>query len=337
MRQIVLSRRPQGKPLPNDFAIEHVTLDSPAAGEVLVKNLWLSVDPYMRLSMSGPEGLHGLTALGSVPAGGAVGRVTETNSPLLVKGDLVTTATLGWRDAYVAPAEQLSRVAAETKNVQRYLGLYGLTGITAYAGVRHVLKPRPGEVILISGAAGAVGSVAAQLARLDGAYVVATAGTDEKGRWLQQELGVDAFINYRSDDVRARLAQIAPGGLDMFFDNVGGAQLEIAIDAMKPKGRLALCGAIGLYDTANYRSGPANLFAAIEKHLTLTGFNAGFYFGEAPTIRAEFERLLQAGELKWHETIATGLENTAEIFCGMLRGENIGKTLVKLADDGDLG
>ena len=160
--------------------------------------------------------------------------------------------------------------------------------------------------------------------------VIGTAGTDEKGRWLQDALGIQGFINYRTEDVRARLAQLAPHGIDLFFDNVGGEQLEIAIDAMKPKGHIALCGAIAQYDTDNYRSGPANLFAAIEKHLTVTGFNAGFYYGGAAGIRAELAGLLCSGQLVWHETIADGLARMPELFCSMLGGGNIGKALIKL-------
>lgn len=333
--EIVLTRRPSGRPTPDDFAMRRVELAPPAVGEVVVRNLWLSVDPYMRLTLSGPKGLHGLTPIGAIPAGGAVGRVVATNSPMFSEGDIVVTLAFGWRDAYVAPATQLALTEPGTGEVQRHLGLYGLTGITAFAGVRRVLKPGPGDVLLVSGAAGAVGCIAAQLARLDGAFVIGTAGTDEKGRWLQDALGIQGFINYRTEDVRARLAQLAPHGIDLFFDNVGGEQLEIAIDAMKPRGHIALCGAIAQYDTDNYRSGPANLFAAIEKHLTVTGFNAGFYYGGAAEIRAELAGLVRSGQLVWQETIADGLASMPELFCNMLGGGNIGKALIKLDHERD--
>lgn len=329
-RQVVLARRPQISPSAQDFTIREATLAAPAEGEVLVRNLWLSLDPYMRLFMSDQGGLHGSVALGEPMPGGAIGEVIESRSAALPVGSHVVSVAHGWRDQYVAPAEKLQSVTAAAGPLHRYLGLYGLTGVTAWGGIRGVLKPQPGETLFINGAAGAVGSVAVQMARRAGARVIASAGSDEKGAWLTGTLGADSFINYRSEDVRARLGELAPDGLDMMFDNVGGEQLEIGIDAMKPKGRIALCGAIALYDSDNYRAGPRNLFAIIEKHVSLTGFNAGFYFAEAPKIIAEFAAAEAEGALIDEVTIEEGLEAMPDAFVAMLGGANRGKMLVKL-------
>ncbi|MGI9360122.1 MAG: NADP-dependent oxidoreductase [Parasphingorhabdus sp.] len=331
-RKIVLAKRPASVISADDFQMVSETLGRPGDGEVLVRNLWMSVDPYMRLYLGEQNGLHASLPIGEVLTGGAVGQVVESQSSDLPCGSFVISSTMGWREHYIAPAEMLTALAADFGPLQRYLGIYGLTGITAFAGIRHVLKPRSGETLFVSGAAGAVGSVAVQLGKIAGARVIGTAGSDEKGRWLTESLGVDAFINYRTEDVASRLAELAPEGLDMVFDNVGGAQLEITIDAMKPKGRIALCGAIAQYEDDNYRAGPANLFATIEKHISITGFNAGFYYDRAPEIISELSGLIDSGRLIWQETIVEGLESAPVAFADMLGGANKGKMLVKLGE-----
>ncbi|QIQ87051.1 NADP-dependent oxidoreductase [Erythrobacter sp.] len=328
-RQIVLAARPQGVPQTADFRIEDAPLAEPGEGEVLVRNLWLSVDPYMRIAMGEEGSLHGTVPLGDPISGGAVGEVIASRAEALPKGSFVMSRAHGWREAYVVPAADLVPVDPATGPVQRHLGLYGLTGITAWGGVRGVLDPQPGETVFVNAAAGAVGSVAVQLAKAAGARVIASAGSAEKGAWLTGALGADQFIDYREEDVAARLAEIAPSGLDAAFDNVGGNQLEILLDAMAPRGRIALCGAIARYDGA-YRAGPANLFAAIEKHVSLTGFNAGFYFDRAGEIISEFAALERAGKLVVAETVAHGLDAMPGAFIDLLAGRSRGKMLVKL-------
>jgi NADPH-dependent curcumin reductase CurA len=331
-RRIVLAKRPANSVCTEDFRLEAATLGSPGEGEALVRNLWMSVDPYMRLYLGAQNGLHSSLPIGQPLTGAAIGEVMESRSSDLPAGSFVISQTMGWREHYVAPVDTLTPLAADPALFQRYLGIYGLTGITAFAGTRHVLDPQPGETLFVSGAAGAVGSVVVQLAKIAGARVIGTAGSDEKGRWLTGTLGADAFINYRREDVASRLAELAPDGLDMVFDNVGGAQLEISIDAMKPKGRIALCGAIAQYEDDNYRAGPANLFAIIEKHISITGFNAGFYYDRAPEIISELSELIASGKIIWEETVVDGLENAPKAFADMLGGANKGKMLVKLGD-----
>ncbi len=335
-RQIVLARRPKGPPHLDDFALRDAALDAPRADEVLVRNLWLSLDPYMRLSMSDQGGLHGTVPLGAPLPGGALGEVIASASADLPVGSLVLSMAHGWRDHYLAPALQLQPLSPAAWPIQRSLGLYGLTGITAWGGIHGVLKPQPGETLFVGAAAGAVGSVAVQLAKRAGARVIACAGSDEKCAWITCTLGADHAINYRRENLGARLDALAPDGLAAAFDNVGGEQLEILIDAMAPHGRIALCGAIALYDGANYRAGPRNLFAAIEKHVSLTGFNAGFYFGEAPRIiadlaAAEAEAEAEAeGALIHEETIVNGLEAMPQGFIDLLAGASRGKMLVRI-------
>ena len=329
-RQVVLARRPTGSPKVADFRIETNELGELGDDEVMVRNHWLSLDPYMRLYMSEQPGLHGSVPLGAPMPGGAVGEVLASRSPALPLGSYVLSLAHGWRDHYIAPASQLQTVSSATAPIQRFLGIYGLTGITAWGGINGVLKPQPGETMFINGAAGAVGSVAVQLARAAGATVIASAGSDAKGKWIIEELGAHRFINYRTEDVRTRLSELAPAGIDMFFDNVGGNQLEVAIDAMRPKGRMALCGAIALYYGNNYRSGPRNMFAIIEKHVSITGFNAGFYFDQAPQIIAEFTQLEANSALVCRETVVDGLNAMPQGFVDLLTGANTGKMLVRL-------
>lgn len=336
-RRIVLEQRPAGAPVPEDFRIESVELPDPGEGEVVVRNHWLSLDPYMRLYMSEQAGVHGSVALGAPLSGGAVGEVVASANPALPVGTRVATRAHGWCDHYVAGSDGLQPIEAGMGPARRHLGLYGLTGITAWGGIHGVLKPEAGETVYINAAAGAVGSVAVQLARIAGATVIASAGSDAKGKWLTGDLGAHHFINYRTEPLRERLAELAPDGIEMMFDNVGGDQLEIAIDAMKARGRMALCGAVSLYDGDNYRAGPRNLFAIIEKHVSVTGFNAGFYFDRAAEIIADYASLIERGVLIDRETIVDGLEAMPLAFADLLAGGNLGKMLVRLegADDGD--
>ena len=329
-RRIVLAARPEGQAEHSDFRIEETPWERPGEGEVRVRNLWLSVDPYMRIAMGATGSIHGTVAPGDPIPGAAIGEVEESRAGSLAPGSLVMTREHGWREAYTAPASALVPLDPQIGPVQRFLGLYGLTGITAWGGIHGVLKPEPGETVFVNAAAGAVGSVALQLARAAGARIIASAGSGAKGEWLTGTLGADHFIDYRARDLGEALAELAPEGIDAAFDNVGGAQLETVIDAMAPRGRIAMCGTIALYDGDNYRAGPANLFAAIEKHLVLTGFNAGFYFDRAGEIIADFARLEKAGNLVVEETIADGLEAMPGAFVDMMAGRSRGKMLVRL-------
>ena len=329
-REVILLERPDGAPQARDFGIKEVQLPPLASGRVRVRNTWLSLDPYMRLYLTGLPGAHPPLQKGETLDGGAVGEVVASEAADLPVGTAVFSSRHGWRDAYVAHASELRALDPGLGPLQYHLGIFGLIGITACAGMEAVLAPEPGQTLFVSGAAGAVGSVAVQLGKLRGAKVIASAGSTEKGRWLTAELGADAFVNYRDDDLGKALRNFAPDGIDLYFDNVGGDHLEAAMESMKVGGRIALCGSIAQYDSDNYRAGPGNFFTAIEKGLTLTGFNAGLYAGQAPGYIAQLAGLLNAGDLIWRETVVDGFDNLVPAFCDLLRGGNTGKMLVRL-------
>jgi NADPH-dependent curcumin reductase CurA len=325
-----LARRPDGAPSPEDFALSEVTLPALRAGQVKVRNAFLSVDPYMRLPMTTLEGVHAPTDIGSELDGGAVGEVIESMDGALPKGSFVFSPLMGWRDLYVADARSVAPVDPNLAPLSAYLGVLGLSGLTAYAGLEYVLQPKGGETIFVSAAAGAVGMVVCQLAARHGCRVIGSTGDPAKEKALKERFGVEATINYRSDDLRAKLKAFAPDGLDMYFDNVGGSHLEAALESMKVHGRMALCGAVELYNSGNYRQGPANFFTAIEKGLTLTGFNIGLFAARRGEMMADLALLLASGGLHGDETVVEGLENTGKAFVDMMRGANLGKMVVRL-------
>ncbi len=330
-REVRLARRPAGAPVAADFAIVETDLPEPTDGEVLVRARVMSVDPYMRLPMTGQAGVHTAMGEGETLHGAVVGVVEASRSESLPVGAWVTHPGRGWREAFVAPARDLTRVDPLAGDPGLYVGLLGLIGVTAWGGVEQVLKPLAGETVFVSGGAGAVGMVACQLAKRRGARVIATAGSDAKAAWLTDEIGVDVGINYRAHASLAdALRAAAPEGLDGMFDNVGGTTLEAAIAVMKPAGRIALCGAIALYNSANYRAGPANFFTVIEKCLELKGFNAGPYYPRAGEIFADLTAMLKSGELVWRETVYEGIEAAPQAFVDLMAGANFGKMLVRL-------
>lgn len=328
-RVIRLARRSEAVVRPDDFEIAEIGLRAPVDGEVVVRNTWMSLDPYMRLPLTGQSGVHSPMGVGAEMEGAAIGVVEQSAAPGLPVGATVMSRK-GWRDRFLAPAASLQRVDGETPPQWR-LGVLGLTGMTAYAGVEYVLKPVAGETLFVSGAAGAVGSIACQLAKRRGARVVATAGSAEKVEWLLSELGVDAAANYKAEDVGDFLARACPDGLDGYFDNVGGPTLDAALRAMKPWGRVGLCGAIAQYDEDNYRAGPRDFFTVIEKGLTVTGFNAGLWGARAGgEMMQALGQMLSRGELVWRETVVEGLENAPSAFVSLFDGRNLGKLLVRL-------
>lgn len=327
--EVTMAKRPQGALQDDDFAFVERALAEPAEGEVVVENHWMSLDPYMRLYLTEQSGAHAPLQIGETLHGGAVGQVVQSNAESLPVGSFVQSM-LGFRDRFVAPAAELQPIDASLAPVQAYLGVLGLTGLTAYGGAMHLLKPQPGEAFFVSGAGGAVGSLVVQLAKRAGARVIGSAGSDAKGDWVMGTLGADAFINYKTDDLPGRLADFAPDGLNGYFDNVGGGHLEAALEAMAPMGRIALCGAVELYDDDNYRSGPANLFTAIERNVTLFGFNAGQFRNDAMAIVGDLAGMLARDELVNEETIVDGFRNCVLAFRDLLAGANRGKMLVRL-------
>ena len=333
-REIQLAARPHGEPVESDFRMVRTELADPGAGELLVRNLVMSVDPYMRGRMNDVPSYVPPWQLDQPLDGGAVGEVVAAGEGGLPVGSLVLHS-LGWRDYALVPAKQAQPVqVAAGLSSSSYLGVLGMPGLTAYAGLFEVAGFTAGETVFVSGAAGAVGSLVGQFARLRGASrVIGSAGSPEKVRYLTEELGFDAAFDYHDGPVRELLRQAAPEGIDVYFDNVGGEHLEAAIDSLKVHGRAALCGAISVYNATERPAGPSNLALAIGKRLTLRGFLVNDHRHLQPEFIETVTGWLRAGQLTARETVVTGLDNAVPAFIGMLRGANTGKMVVRLAPD----
>jgi hypothetical protein len=329
-RQVQLVSRPVGWPELDDFRLVETELPEPSGGQVLVRNQFISVDPYMRGRMNDLRSYTPPYRLNAPMDGGAVGEVVASRSPDRAVGEVVVHQA-GWRDYAVLDAARTRRVDVAVAPAPAYLGVLGLTGFTAWVGLLEIAGLRPGETVFVSGAAGAVGSVAGQVAKLRGAArVVGSAGSPAKLARLR-ELGFDAGFDYHRVPVRDRLKEAAPEGIDIYFDNVGGGQLEAAIGALNPFGRVALCGSISAYNATEPPPGPGNLALAIGKQLTLRGFIVTSYGHLRDRFEAEMAGWLREGKIRYDETVVDGLEHAVEAFLGMLRGENTGKMLVRCA------
>jgi NADPH-dependent curcumin reductase CurA len=330
-RAVCLLRRPSGEPAPDDFELREIPLPPPAPGQVLVRNLYLSVDPNTRGRLEPTEKhyTHNLTP-GEPLDGRALGEVVASRDPGVPVGAHVRHQ-LGWRDLSVVDAAAVSRVDPALAPLPAWLGLLGQTGFTAYAGLERIGGLRPGDTVLISAAGGAVGSAAGQFARLMGAgRVIGSAGGPTKCRRLVEELGYDAAIDHRAESMRDGLAREAPGGIDLYFDNVGGRQLADALHALRVGGRVVLCGMMSQYDRSTPQPSLDHLIQAVLKRLTLRGF----IVRDHEDLRAEFERRvsgwLAAGQVVSVDTVVDGLDRAVEAFLGMLSGANTGKMLVRL-------
>jgi NADPH-dependent curcumin reductase CurA len=317
-------------PTAENFELVEVELPEPADGQVLVRNHFMSVDPYMRGRMNDAKSYVPPFELGKAMEGGAVGEVVASANPTLAVGDLVLH-NLGWRDFALVPDRGARKVEAiEGVSLSAYLGILGMPGLTAYVGLLDIAEFKPGDAVFVSGAAGAVGSVAGQIAKARGASrVIGSAGTASKVAWLR-EIGFDAAFDYHDGPVRARLKEAAPDGIDVYFDNVGGEHLEAAISALKPFGRVAMCGAISAYNATDPPSGPNNLSLAVGKRLTLRGYIVSDHNRRMKDYLPEMSAWLREGRIHWQETVVEGLENATEAFRGLLSGENLGKMVVKL-------
>jgi NADPH-dependent curcumin reductase CurA len=329
--EIQLAARPEGEPQDSDFRLAETEVPDPGPGEVLIRNTWMSVDPYMRGRMRDVKSYVPPFQLDAPLDGGAVGEVVASEDPSLSPGDTVLHR-LGWREYAVAPANSVRKIDTQVAPPQAYLGMLGMTGLTAYAGLIEVAGLREDDVVFVSGAAGAVGSIAGQVAKLRGHTVIGSAGSPEKVRYVTEELGFDAAFDYHDGKVADLLAKAAPDGIDVYFDNVGGEHLEAAIGALNQHGRVALCGAISNYNATEPQPGPHNMHLVIGKRVTLRGFIVGDHVHLLPDFTREVGTWLSEGRIRYRETVVDGLENAPQAFIGLLRGENTGKMLVKLAD-----
>jgi hypothetical protein len=333
-REWHLAARPHGEPTPADFRLVEVPVPDPAEGQVVVRNVVMSVDPYMRGRMRAEPSYAPPWEVGEVMRGGAVGRVVASRAPELPEGALVLTEA-AWRETAVLDAAQATRLPAATDVAPSwYLGVLGMPGLTAYAGLFRVGAFGEGDDVFVSGAAGAVGSLVGQFARLRGAgRVVGSAGSPEKVAWLR-ELGFTGAFGYR-DGVARGLAEAAPDGIDLFFDNVGGEHLEAAIGALRVHGRAALCGSISGYNAVEPPPGPRNMSLMVGKRLTLRGFLVSDHGDLRPEFTETVTGWLRSGDLVVRETVREGIEQAVPAFLDLLRGGNVGKMVVRLAPDPD--
>jgi NADPH-dependent curcumin reductase CurA len=329
-REIHLIERPRGTPEAGNFQTFHARVSEPRDGEVQVRNRWLSVDPYMRGRMFDRASYTPPFQLGEPMEGGAIGTVEDSRDPRFSKGDWVLS-DFGWREAYVAQGAELTLVDAELAPPQAYLGILGMPGFTAWIGLLEIGKLREGDHVFVSGAAGAVGSTACQIARVKGASVVGSAGSDEKVDWLVNELGVDTAFNYKTvGNLNRVLPGLAGQGFDLYFDNVGGEHLEAALFNMADFGRVVLCGMIDQYNAAIPPKGPRSLIATIPKRLTLRGFIVSDHDQEYGAFAQEMASWIREGRIVWKETVVEGIDGAVEAFLGLFTGANIGKMLVKV-------
>ena len=328
-REIRLASRPKGIPTADNFALAQTELAPLQDQQVLVRNLYMSVDPYMRGRMNEGKSYVPAFELGKPLDGGAVGEVIESRAREFKPGDAVTS-NFGWREYFVASPKELHPVSREIQPLSVYLGALGMTGMTAWAGL-NLVEVKAGDVIFISGAAGAVGNVAGQLAKLRGCRVIGSAGSMEKVRFLREECGFDIAFNYKVGPVLKQLNLEAPDGIDVYFDNVGGDTLEAALSALRVHGRIIACGGISGYNEEKPRPGPSNLFNMITKRLTMKGLIVCDWLDHQGEFEKEVGGYFRAGKLKSKETVVEGIDQAVGAFLGLFEGKNVGKMVVKLA------
>jgi NADPH:quinone reductase len=330
-RQITLASRPVGFPAVSDFQLVFSQLHTPSAGEVLVRSIYLSLDPYMRGRMSDAESYARPVAIGEVMTGGAVGVVVESKDPRFQPGDAVE-GLLGWQEYAVANGNELRKIDPDLAPISTALGVLGMPGLTAFFGLLDICKPQRGETVVVSGAAGAVGMLVGQIAKIKGCRVVGVAGSDAKVAWLLDELGFDAAFNYKTaEDCYSRLRELCPAGIDIYFDNVGGLITDAVVRLINVKARIAVCGQISQYNLAEPELGPRWLVQLIAKQAKVQGFLVSGYAERFPEGFKNLAMWLKQGKLKYREEVAQGIEAAPQAFIGMLQGKNQGKQLVQLS------
>ncbi|MBI1264131.1 MAG: zinc-binding dehydrogenase [Alphaproteobacteria bacterium] len=330
-REIRLVRHFTGPVKPEYFELAEADIPAPGPGEVQVRNAFLSVDPYMRGRMIGIRTYVDPFQPGQVMDGGAVGQVTQSNADGFAPGDWVLSMH-GWREAYTAPAAGLMKIDANLLPAQAYLGLAGMTGLTAYAGLKRMIGLKEGETLWMSAAAGAVGSAGVQFAKAMGAHVVATAGGADKTAFCR-EIGADAVVDYKAvSDLAGAVREAAKplGGVDAYFENVGGDHLQAALDVIKPFGRIAACGMIARYNDDTPMPGPTNLTQIVGKKLTIRGFIVTDHFDLQREFIGDLSRWMIAGQVQMRDTVYDGIARAPEAFMGLFTGANTGKMLVRL-------
>jgi len=330
-RSIVLRRRPAAEPDPSDFELIEDEIPTPGPGEVVTRAIFLSIDPYQRGRLWDRKSYAAPVQVGEVMTGETIGEVVASGDPAFKVGDIASGAR-GWQTHTVTPANLLVKHERGAAPLGAYLGVLGMPGTTAYSGMKDIGQVKAGETVVISAASGAVGSVAGQLAKRAGARVIGIAGGPDKCLWVQEALGFDACLDHRSADLAAQLADACPNGIDVYFENVGGAVQEAVFPLMNAFGRIIMCGMVAQYNDPNPPPGP-NLGSVVGKRLRIEGLIVTDKPERAAEWRALAEPWVKAGSLTYRETVIDGLDNAAEAFCLLLQGGNFGKMLVRIGAD----
>ena len=337
-KAVFLKAYPAGMPTEADFDFREIEVAEPGPGEMLCRTVWMSVDPYMRGRMR-PDIKSYIPAfsLDAPLEGGAVSQVMMSNNENYQPGDYVVDFSGGWKEYYISNGERTQKVDPTIAPLSAYLGVLGMPGMTAWAGVSQILQPKEGETIFVSGAAGAVGSVVCQLGKAKGCRVIGSAGSKAKCDWLEKEAGVDVALNYKdyanAGELTKALAEAAPKGVDCYFENVGGMHLEAALNCIAFGGRIALCGMIAQYNNQEPEPGPPNLVNLIGRGVMARGFIVSEYMDKAMEFAMEVAPLLASGKIKFEESKYEGLEKAPEAFIGLFKGENFGKAVVRVGPD----
>ncbi len=333
-KEIRLKARPVGTPKESDFELAEAEIGSPGDGEVLVRNIWMSVDPYMRGRMYDRESYVPPFQIGKPLEGGAIGQVVASNDKDVAVGDYVQSM-LGWREYFVAKGKDVQKVDDKSGvPIQAYLGTLGMPGLTAYAGLLKIGELKDGETVFVSAASGAVGAVVCQIAKAKGCTVIGSAGSDDKCKWLEETAGIDKAINYKTcGNLVEAVGKAAPKGIDVYFENVGGEHLEAALEHMRPFGRLAMCGMISQYNNTEPAPGPSNLIYMVGKSLKMQGFIVSNHFDLLPDFIRDMSKWIGEGKIKWEETVEEGIDRAPHAFLNLFSGSNFGKMLVKVGPD----
>jgi NADPH-dependent curcumin reductase CurA len=333
-RQILLASRPHGEPTLDNFKLAETTLPSPAPGQLLLRSQYLSLDPYMRGRMSGEKSYASPVEVGGVMGGQAVAEVVESNHPDHRVGEIVL-APIGWQEYMLSDGDGIQEIDPSLGPVSYALGVLGMPGLTAYTGLMNIGQPKPGETLVVAAASGAVGSVVGQIAKLKGCRVVGIAGGAEKCRYVKEELGFDDCLDHREPDLADRLRTACPDGIDIYFENVGGEVFTAVFPLLNNFARIPVCGLIAHYNATEAPAGPDRLpqvmHQILVKRLTFRGYIVSDFASQYPQFLAEVGGWLRDGRIKYKEDVTEGLENAPRELIGLLRGENFGKKIIKLA------
>jgi NADPH:quinone reductase len=333
-RQILLAARPVGFPKDSDFNLVESPVPTPGDGQILVRSIYLSVDPYMRGRMNDVKSYAPPVQIGQVMGGGAVGKVVRSNNPQFKEGDIVEGMTFGWQDYALSNGQGVRKIDPGLAPISTALGVLGMTGLTAYFGLLAITNPQPGETVVVSGAAGAVGSMVGQIAKIKGCRAIGIAGADDKISHLLDELGFDGAFNYKTvSNYHEKLRELCPNGIDIYFDNVGGAITDAVFRLINTRARISVCGQISQYNLEKPEMGPRIILTMLlVRQAKAEGFLVSQFADRYPEGLRQMAQWLKEGKLKYKEDIDHGLENTPRAFIAMLKGRNVGKQLVKVAD-----